>query len=133
MSIAIDADGQSRVTSLFDWETGCIVPTLLADPVMVVVINLSTDNDANPSISRLPDEATATDHAEYMRWAERYCEELFKQAPHFKRAIRAVKDARRLSFALRDWRGQDPEGYFGNLGGWAERREEELVLGGKMA
>ena len=133
MSIAIDADGQSRVTSLFDWETGCVVPALLADPLMAVAINLSTDSDANPSVSQLPDEATTTNHAEYMRWAEQYCEELFKQAPDFKRAIRAGKDARHLWFALRDWRGQDPEGYFGDLGAWAERRMKELGVDGKVA
>jgi len=32
MSITIDANGQPFVTSLYDWETGCIVPAILSDP-----------------------------------------------------------------------------------------------------
>lgn len=51
---------------------------------------------------------------------------LFNQAPNYERAIQAGKDARHLWFALRDWRGDDPEGYFGDLGTWAERRMKEL-------
>jgi len=27
---------------------------------------------------------------------------------------------------LREWRGDDPEGYFGDLGAWAERKMKEL-------
>ena len=51
---------------------------------------------------------------------------LFEQAPDYERVIEAGKDARHLWFALRDWRGDDPEGYFGDLGVWAERRMKEL-------
>ena len=51
---------------------------------------------------------------------------LFNQAPNYERVIHAGKDARHLWFALRDWRGDDPEGYFGDLGAWAERRMKEL-------
>lgn len=41
---------------------------------------------------------------------------LFNKAPNYQHAIRAGKDARHLWFALREWRGDDPEGYFGDLG-----------------
>ena len=37
-----------------------------------------------------------------------------------------LEDARHLWFALREWPGQDPEWYFGDLGAWAERRMKEL-------
>ena len=36
-------------------------------------------------------------------------------------------DVRHLWFALRDWRGEDPEGYFGKLGQWAKQRLEEIT------
>ena len=51
---------------------------------------------------------------------------LFNQAPNYERVIQAGKDARHLWFTLREWRGDDPEGYFGDLGAWAERRMKEL-------
>ena len=53
-------------------------------------------------------------------------QDLFNQTPDYERVIRAGKDARHLWFALRDWRGDDPEAYFGELGDWAERRMKEL-------
>ena len=37
MSISVDVNGQPLVTSLYDWETGCIVPAILSDPAMAVV------------------------------------------------------------------------------------------------
>ena len=36
ISITMDANGQPLVTSLYDWETGCIVPAILSDPLMAV-------------------------------------------------------------------------------------------------
>lgn len=58
---------------------------------------------------------------------------LFSQAPSYERIIQAGKDARHLWFALRDWRGDDPEGYFGDLGTWAERRMQELGVDGAIS
>jgi hypothetical protein len=149
MSITMDANGQPLVTSLYDWETGCIVPAILSDPSMAVAVDLVTDENAAPSITRVPDNATPDDCAEYVTWARQYfkvrlsfkhhlsqCmnrevttflpQALFHQAPNYERAIQAGKDARHLWFALREWRGDDPEGYFGDLGAWAERRMKEL-------
>jgi hypothetical protein len=54
---------------------------------------------------------------------------LYEHAPYFQRAIRAGKDARHLWFALKRWRGDDPEVFFGELGAWAERRLSEMGLG----
>jgi hypothetical protein len=51
---------------------------------------------------------------------------LFDEAPEYKTMIQAGKDARHLWFALRDWRGDDSEKFFGNLGEWAEKRLKEL-------
>lgn len=72
MSITIDADGQPVVTSLYDWETGCIVPAILSDPLMAVWVDLVTDENANPSVIRVPDDATPDDRVEYMIWARQY-------------------------------------------------------------
>jgi len=53
---------------------------------------------------------------------------LFNQAPNYQRAIQAGKNARHHRFALWVWRGDDLEGYFGDLGAWAQRRIKELVV-----
>ncbi|KAH8586024.1 3-hydroxybutyryl-CoA dehydratase [Bisporella sp. PMI_857] len=132
MSITMDASGQPLVTSLYDWETGCIVPAILSDPLMAVWVDLVTDEDAAPSFIRAPDGATSGECAQYMVWARQYFMALFSQAPNYERAIQAGKDARHLWFALREWRGDDPEGFFGDLGAWAERRMRELGVDSAM-
>ncbi|EPE06693.1 3-hydroxybutyryl- dehydratase [Ophiostoma piceae UAMH 11346] len=126
MSTAMDASGVPRVTSLYDWETGCIVPAILSDPLMAVTVDLVPDKNASAAITRVPDSATPETRAQYMAWADHYFQVLFDRAPDYKRAIMAAKDARHLWFALRDWRGDDPEEYFGALGAWAESRMQEL-------
>ncbi|KIH93666.1 hypothetical protein SPBR_04244 [Sporothrix brasiliensis 5110] len=126
MSIATDANNNPLVTSVYDWETGCIVPALLSDPLMAVFVDLAADETAGPSITRVPGDATPSDRARYMEWSQQYFDALFHHAPDYKRAIQAGKDARHLWFALRDWRGDDPEKYFGDLGNWAEIRMKEL-------
>ena len=72
MSISTDADGQPLVTSLYDWETACIVPAILSDPIMSVMVDLVTDEDATPSITRIDDDVTPAKHAEYMTWTRQY-------------------------------------------------------------
>ncbi|WEW58894.1 hypothetical protein PRK78_004362 [Emydomyces testavorans] len=126
MSITIDANSQPLVTSLYDWEVGRIVPAILSDPLMAVWVDLVTDENAAPSYIRVPDDATSDDHVEYKTWTRQYFEVLFDKAPEYERVIREGKDARHIWFTLRDWREEDPEEYFGNLGAWAERRMKEL-------
>ncbi|TVY93158.1 hypothetical protein LAWI1_G000863 [Lachnellula willkommii] len=126
MSIAMNADGQPIVTSLFDWETACIAPAILSDPLMAVIVDLTTDEESSPSIIRVPKDATPDDRELYITWSRQYFKVLFDQVPDCERAIQAGKDARHLWFALRDWRGDDSEGYFGDLGHWAEKRMKEL-------
>ena len=77
MSITIDSSGQPLVTSLYDWETGCIIPAILSDPLMAVWVDLMTDEDAAPSITRVDAETTPDEHAEYMTWSSQY----FKVSP----------------------------------------------------
>ncbi|KAL7970401.1 3-hydroxybutyryl-CoA dehydratase [Trichoderma sp. SZMC 28014] len=126
MSIAMDVEKQPIITSVYDWETGCIVPAILSDPMMAVTVDLTTDGEANPAATRLWDMMTADELEKAATWSKLYSEALFSNAPDFKRAIKAGRDARHLWFALRDWRGDDPEKYFGDLGTWAEKRMGEL-------
>ena len=72
MSITVDANGQPLITSLYDWETGCIVPAILSDPMMAAGVDPVTDEYAAPFIIRVPDYATLDDRAEYMTWAKQY-------------------------------------------------------------
>ena len=72
MSITMDANGQPVVTSLYDWETGCIVPAILSDPLMAVWVDLVADENAAPSFIRVPDYATPEDRVQYMTWARHY-------------------------------------------------------------
>ena len=58
MSITIDKNGQPLMTSLYNWETGYIVPAILSDPLMAVTVDLVTDEITSPSITRLSDDAT---------------------------------------------------------------------------
>ncbi|KDR79794.1 hypothetical protein GALMADRAFT_241875 [Galerina marginata CBS 339.88] len=129
LSITVAANGLPVVTSLYDWETGCIVPAILSDPLMAVTVDLVANENAAPSVTRVPDYATPDDHVEYITWSRQYFEALFNHAPKYKHVIQAGKDARHIWFALRDWRGDDPEGFFGGLGAWAEKRMKEIVAG----
>ena len=72
MSITMDDNGLPLVTSLYDWETGSIVPAILSDPLMAVAVDLATNENAEPSITRVPDYATSDDRAQYMTWARQY-------------------------------------------------------------
>lgn len=83
MSITMDADSQPLVTSLYDWETGCIVPAILSDPVMALAVDLTTDENAAPSVTRVLKDATPDGHEQYMTWARLY----FKVGPSFKRRL----------------------------------------------
>ena len=130
-NMSITTEGYN-ITSVFDWETGCIVPAILSDPLMAVAVDLVTDEDAAPSIIRVPNNATPDERATYLNWASQYFDVLHAKAPDYKIAIQAGRDARHLWFALRDWRGEDPEGFFGNLGTWAETRLRELAVDDRM-
>ena len=74
MSITADRHGQLLITSLYDWETGCIVPALLSWLEMAVTVDLVTDLDGAASIARTPGEATSDDLPEFMTWSTHYRE-----------------------------------------------------------
>ena len=86
MSITIDADGLPRVTSLYDWETACIVPAILSDPLMAVAVDLVIDENGTPSINRVPDSATPNDRTQYMMWTRQYFQ--VRAEPKRRRASR---------------------------------------------
>ena len=72
MSITLDASGQPLVTSLYDWDTGCILPAILSDPLMRVRHDLVEDENGGPSITGEVDDETPEDRAEDMRCANVY-------------------------------------------------------------
>lgn len=74
MSIAMDVKQQPRITSVYDWETGCIVPAILSDPLMAVAIDLTTDRDANPAVTRLSDIMTVDKLEQAATWSKLYFE-----------------------------------------------------------
>jgi len=82
MSINLDANGQPTITSLYDWETGCIVPAILSDPLMAVTVDLIINDNGAPSITRITEDDGPTEIAEYMTWFE----EIFPGA--FRRGTR---------------------------------------------
>jgi len=72
-TITEDTDGQPLVTSLYDWETGCIVPAILAEALVAVSsVDLVTDESGNSALARLPLETTSLDHEIYKAWAKEY-------------------------------------------------------------
>jgi len=142
ISTSIFPDGSPLVTSLFDWETACIVPALLADPLVAVSpVDLAADEDGKPSVIRIPKNTTQLDRDLYSTWSRRYIEvcasgpwywayinremtdsikRLYQKSPDLEEGIKAGKLLRHLWFALRDWRGGDSEFFFGELGKWAD-------------
>ncbi|KAK0643284.1 3-hydroxybutyryl-CoA dehydratase [Cercophora newfieldiana] len=117
----IQASGEPLVTSLFDFETACVWPALLSDPLVAASpVDLIVDEDGRPSVTRLPAEATQADLETYAGWANHYVQRLYHEAPGYEAAVRAGKDFRKLWFALRDWRGGNSEEFFSALGMWAE-------------
>ena len=72
MTIMMNADGQPIVTSIFDWETGSIVPALLSDPEMVVTVDLIIGENGRPSFKRVKDTATDAEREDFARWTQRY-------------------------------------------------------------
>ncbi|TVY69035.1 hypothetical protein LSUE1_G007357 [Lachnellula suecica] len=129
MSITTEEKGHFVITSLYDWETGCIVPAILSDPMMIVTVDIRTDGNANAVITRVKENATSEDKAAHALWAKQYLDALFRHAPGYRSAIQAGKDARHIWFAMRDLRDEDPEEFYGGLGDWAEIRLKELGLG----
>ncbi|KAL8781353.1 MAG: hypothetical protein Q9213_006042 [Squamulea squamosa] len=65
-SITTNVNGGPLVTSLYDWETACIVPALLSDPLVAVYpIDLIAGEAGEPCVTRIPQTLTATNLETY--------------------------------------------------------------------
>ena len=126
VTIAEWSDHSPTITSLFDWATGAIWPAILTDPEMAVLVDLKLDGNAKPSFSRTPGDATKQDLEDYQTWTEHYFKCLYEEAPDYERVVHAARDARYLWFNLKAWRGESSEGFFKDLGDWAEKRMGEF-------
>ncbi|KAG5749517.1 hypothetical protein H9Q69_008737 [Fusarium xylarioides] len=127
MTITRLESGQPLVTSVFDWETACIWPAILSDPLVAAgPVDLIAGEDGSSAVTRLPENATQADVEDYTSWASHYIKKLYHEAPGYETAIQAGKDFRYLWYALRDWRGGNSEEFFGVLGEWAETRIRKL-------
>lgn len=51
MTIASGEAGP-EITSVFDWETGCIVPALISDALMSTLVDLAIDDEGRPAVTR---------------------------------------------------------------------------------
>lgn len=133
------------VTSLYDWETGHIVPAILSDPEVAVAVDIGIDCEGAAVVSRIPTAASEKQLSQYTQWGKTYAEVPFllfhlspkldyllqaisERAPEYIRAIKAAKDARHIWMAFKAWRSEDADGYFGALGKWAESRLKDLSL-----
>ena len=57
-NISITKEENMKITSLYDWETGCIVPALLSDPTMSLYADMVVDEHANPTLARVSKNAS---------------------------------------------------------------------------
>jgi len=52
MSIFVDETGQLSVTSVYDWESGCIVPIILSEIEFAIAgCDLNIDENGEPSVN----------------------------------------------------------------------------------
>ncbi|KAI4922783.1 hypothetical protein J4E90_001217 [Alternaria incomplexa] len=72
-SVITDNNRKPQVTSLYDWETACIVPALLADPLVAAgPVDLITNERAEPAVTRIPGSPTAAELEAYATWSRHY-------------------------------------------------------------
>ncbi|PHH64758.1 hypothetical protein CDD81_4020 [Ophiocordyceps australis] len=122
-----DQEQRPNVTSIFDWETGRIVPALLSEQKMIVTVDLILDQDGEPGISRWGDGDSEARMEEYMDWSQYYFGVLFSQAPSYHRIVREGREARRLWVALSY--PKDVGRWLGGLSQWASDLKEKMVDG----
>ncbi|KAF4119353.1 hypothetical protein GMORB2_4872 [Geosmithia morbida] len=124
MTLARDDDDMPRITSVFDWEHGCVVPAILSEPRMITTADLVLSADyLKPIFERWGDGSAPDKMAEYRNDTAKYYKELFKQAPEYESILGAGRDVRRIWISLRDHRNrQDSIAYFKQLETWAKTR-----------
>lgn len=73
ISTTKDMYGEPLITSLYDWETGSIVPAILSDPLVAAgPVDLITDENGRPAVTRLPECPTPHDLETHAAWAQHY-------------------------------------------------------------
>ncbi|KAF8170677.1 hypothetical protein K438DRAFT_1853678 [Mycena galopus ATCC 62051] len=127
-NMTITTTDPPTVTSLYDWEMGHIVPAILSDPQIAVYVDLEIDLEGEPMISRVWEGISVEDRRDYLSCAKHYFQTLGEHAPEYMDAVKAARDARRIWLALKSWRGDDAEKYYGTLGSWAEERLSQFVV-----
>lgn len=66
-------DDKPLVIFLYDWETACIAPALLSNPLVAAgPIDLVTNEAAKPAVTRIPRKPTASQLEEYATWSRHY-------------------------------------------------------------
>ncbi|KAI9902384.1 hypothetical protein N3K66_001736 [Trichothecium roseum] len=106
MTVTADPAGLPRVTSVFDWEGGSIVPAILTEPKMVVTVDLTIGRCGRPSIGRWGDGDTPDKMDEYEHWSEVYYSALFQKAPELRVVIARGLYARYMWFMMRKIRNE---------------------------
>lgn len=72
MSVAINENGQPTLTSLWDWESGYIVPAIFSDPSTTTGVELVVGENATPRVDLLPDNPTRDERREFAFWSREY-------------------------------------------------------------
>ncbi|UPL02379.1 hypothetical protein LCI18_013313 [Fusarium solani-melongenae] len=119
----VTESGQTSITSLFDWETGCVVPVVLSKIVFFIAGgDLTIDENGEPSVYIRPGWSPKPEElAKNQGYSAEFLKEINRHAPYLEEAIHKAKDAHHLWVKLKKWKGQDPEKFFGELGDWAEK------------
>ncbi|EED22309.1 conserved hypothetical protein [Talaromyces stipitatus ATCC 10500] len=132
MTATTDEYEKPYITSVYEWDSSCIVPAIFSDPKFVTNISFVTDEYANPSIARSSKFKSKyikpARRAKFMAWSRQYFNTLYDAAPAYETIIREGSDARYLWFALqsRSLHNIEPEIYFGELGIWAKKKLREF-------
>lgn len=72
MTVAKDGKDQPRITSVYDWEGGSVVPAILSEPKMVTTVDLVINRAGEPSIKRWGDGDTPDKMTQYKSWTAEY-------------------------------------------------------------
>lgn len=129
MTVAMNEDNMPQVTSVYDWEGGRVVPTILSEPKMVVTVDLVVDESGLASIGRWGDGDSPDKMAAYQEWTCEYYKCLFAEVPEYLELILASLDARRIWFSLQKLESSNSISRISNLGVWAEKRLAQLDSG----
>lgn len=73
MSISLGETGQPEITSVYDWETGCIVPAILTEVELAVSgVDYIMDENGDPDVVRHAEEGSEDRRQENIEYANLY-------------------------------------------------------------